>query len=100
MTDDLEAATDRVFAAMDNYRTGEAVHATRQVAQALARAALEGVREGALQEAAEIASVIADRRDAAAIRATSDERISAYRCAEAAAITIENAIRALISKAD
>jgi hypothetical protein len=45
MTDDLEAATDRVFAAMDDYRTGEAVHATRQVAKALARAALEGVRE-------------------------------------------------------
>jgi hypothetical protein len=42
MTDDLEAATDRVFAAMDDYRTGEAVHATRQVAKALARAALEG----------------------------------------------------------
>jgi hypothetical protein len=45
MSNDLEAATDRVFAAMDDYRTGEAVHATRQVAQALARAALEGVRE-------------------------------------------------------
>jgi cysteinyl-tRNA synthetase len=42
MTDDLEAATDRVFAAMDEFRTGEAVHATRQVAKALARAALEG----------------------------------------------------------
>jgi hypothetical protein len=40
MSNDLEAATDRVFAAMDDYRTGEAVHATRQVAKALARAAL------------------------------------------------------------
>jgi hypothetical protein len=45
MSNDLEAATDRVFAAIDEFRTGEAVHATRQVAKALARAALEGVRE-------------------------------------------------------
>jgi hypothetical protein len=54
MTDDLEAATDRVFAAMDEFRTGEAVHATRQVAKALARAALDGVREKALDEAAKV----------------------------------------------
>jgi hypothetical protein len=53
MSNDLEAATDRVFAAMDDYRTGEAVHATRQVAKALARAALDGVREKALREVAE-----------------------------------------------
>jgi hypothetical protein len=100
MSNDLEAATDRVFAAMDDYRTGEAVHATRQVAKALARAALWGVREKALGEVAEIVSVAADREDAAAMAATLDHKLVAHRGAEAMARRIERAILALKDEAD
>jgi LmbE family N-acetylglucosaminyl deacetylase len=90
MSNDLEAATDRVFAAMDDYRTGEAVHATRQVAKALARAALEGVREKALREAAEVAGVFpASYADGPSLHV---ENMTAAR--------ISAAIRALIGKAD
>lgn len=56
------------------------------------------IRAEALEEAAQICDVIADRMDVRALEATDDEEIFSHREAEEALIDAAKCIRALIPK--